>query len=114
MRACGMGILVLALAVPATAGATPRRAEDPPTLYFFFSPRAPSGAEAARRAALFLQANAGKIRFRPVLLVDEEGLRLAVSWELRSVPAFVLVRQDRAHRTLGPQADLGALLGCRP
>jgi hypothetical protein len=47
-------------------------------------------------------------------LYDEEGLELAVRWEVRSVPAFVLVAQGRAHRVLGPVVKLEELLECRP
>jgi len=45
-------------------------------------------------------------------LYDEEGLGLAERWEIRSVPAFVLVRKGRAHRALGPMAKLEELLSC--
>jgi hypothetical protein len=47
-------------------------------------------------------------------LYDEEGLELALRWEIRSVPAFVLVAQGRAHRVLGPVTKLEELLECRP
>lgn len=45
-------------------------------------------------------------------LFDEEGLRLAESWGVRSVPAFVLVRGGRAHQTAGASANLEALWEC--
>lgn len=47
-------------------------------------------------------------------LYDEQGLGLAESWEVRSVPSFVLVAGGRAHRALGPTANLEELLQCRP
>jgi len=47
-------------------------------------------------------------------LYDEEGLALAERWQIRSVPAFVLVAHGRAHRALGPVANLEELLECRP
>jgi hypothetical protein len=46
-------------------------------------------------------------------LYDEEGLALAETWEIRSVPAFVLVSRGRAHRALGPRANLEELLECK-
>lgn len=45
-------------------------------------------------------------------LYDEEGLRLAQAWELRSVPAFVLVRAGRAHRMSGTGSNLDLLWEC--
>jgi hypothetical protein len=45
-------------------------------------------------------------------LYDEEGLLLAQRWEIQAVPAFVLVRGGRAHRTAGSSADLEHLSGC--
>lgn len=47
-------------------------------------------------------------------LYDEEGLDLAQRWEVRSVPAFVLVAGGRAHRVLGPVVKLEELLECKP
>jgi hypothetical protein len=46
-------------------------------------------------------------------LYDDEGLSLAEAWEIRSVPAFVLVSRGRAHRALGPRANLELLLECK-
>ena len=45
---------------------------------------------------------------------DPEGLALAEFWELRSLPAFVLVRQGRAHVALGSAARLEGLGDCDP
>lgn len=45
-------------------------------------------------------------------LFDEEGLRLADLWGVRSVPAFVLVRNGRAHRTAGAASNLEELWEC--
>lgn len=45
-------------------------------------------------------------------LYDEEGLRLAEHWGIRSVPAFVLVRAGRAHCTAGAAANLEMLWEC--
>jgi hypothetical protein len=45
-------------------------------------------------------------------LFDEEGLRLAERWQVRTVPAFVLVRGGRAHRTAGASSDLEELWEC--
>ena len=45
-------------------------------------------------------------------LFDEEGLRLADLWGVRSVPAFVLVRGGRAHRTAGAASNLEELWEC--
>lgn len=47
-----------------------------------------------------------------VPLFDEEGLRLAERWGVRSVPAFVLVRGGRAHATAGASANLELLWEC--
>jgi hypothetical protein len=47
-------------------------------------------------------------------LYDEEGLRLAEIWEIRSLPAFVLVSRGRAHRALDPRASLDDLWECNP
>jgi len=47
-------------------------------------------------------------------LYDEEGLHLAERWEIRAVPAFVLVNSGRAHRMAGASADLELLWECRP
>ncbi|HLY10444.1 MAG TPA: hypothetical protein VKW04_14170 [Planctomycetota bacterium] len=47
-------------------------------------------------------------------LYDEEGVRLAETWELRSVPAFVLVRRGRAHRLSGAASNLDLLWECTP
>jgi len=47
-----------------------------------------------------------------VRLCDEEGLLLAERWEIRAVPAFVLVQGGRAHRTAGSSADLELLSEC--
>jgi hypothetical protein len=49
-----------------------------------------------------------------VPLYDEEGLELAQRWEIRAVPAFVLVAQGRAHRVQGPGAKLEEILECKP
>lgn len=46
-------------------------------------------------------------------LYDEEGLLLAQRWELKSVPAFVLVARGQAHRAVGPVVKLEELLECR-
>jgi len=40
---------------------------------------------------------------------EPEGVALAALWELRSLPAFVLVRQGRAHVALGSAARLETL-----
>ncbi len=45
-------------------------------------------------------------------LFDEEGLRLAEKWEVRSVPSFVLVRGGRGHRIAGTSAKLEDLWDC--
>ena len=45
-------------------------------------------------------------------LYDEEGLRLAERWGIRSVPAFVLVRAGYAHSTAGAASDLEKLWEC--
>ncbi len=45
-------------------------------------------------------------------LYDEEGLRLAELWELGTVPSFVLVRGNRAHRISGAAANLELLWEC--
>lgn len=45
-------------------------------------------------------------------LFDEEGLRLADLWGVRSVPAFVLVRGGQAHRTAGAASNLEELWEC--
>lgn len=47
-------------------------------------------------------------------LYDEEGLELSERWDVRSVPAFVLVREGRAHRTIGSSPDLEHLWECKP
>ncbi|HXX94707.1 MAG TPA: hypothetical protein VEN81_13820 [Planctomycetota bacterium] len=45
-------------------------------------------------------------------LHDPEGLRSAERWDIRAVPAFVLCRKGRAHRTAGAHASLEDLLEC--
>jgi hypothetical protein len=45
-------------------------------------------------------------------LYDEEGLRLAETWDVRTVPAFVLVRDGRAHRMAGSRPNLDLLWEC--
>jgi hypothetical protein len=45
-------------------------------------------------------------------LYDEEGLRLAETWDVRTVPAFVLVRNGRAHRMAGSRPNLDLLWEC--
>jgi hypothetical protein len=45
-------------------------------------------------------------------LFDEEGLHLAERWEVRAVPAFVLVRAGHAHRTSGSSGNLDQLWEC--
>jgi hypothetical protein len=45
-------------------------------------------------------------------LFDEEGLGLAERWEVRNVPAFVLVRAGHAHRTAGSSGNLEQLWEC--
>jgi len=65
----------LAILLPLLGGATvlppgPSAPEDVPVLYFFFTPAAAAGAEAARRAADFAKANGNRIRLRPVVLMD--------------------------------------------
>ena len=47
-------------------------------------------------------------------LYDEEGLLLAERWEIRAVPAFVLVHHGRAHRMSGASANLDLLWECKP
>jgi hypothetical protein len=54
----------------------------------------------------------GKPGTLDIPLFDEEGLLLAERWQLRSVPAFVLVRGGRAHRTSGAGSDLEELWEC--
>lgn len=46
-------------------------------------------------------------------MYDEDGLRLAEAWEIRSVPSFVLVEGGRAHRAVGPRANLNDLGDCK-
>lgn len=46
-------------------------------------------------------------------MYDEDGLRLAEAWEVRSVPTFVLVAAGRAHRAVGPRANLNELTDCK-
>ena len=46
-------------------------------------------------------------------MYDEDGLRLAEAWEIRSVPSFVLVEGGRAHRAVGPRASLNDLWDCK-
>jgi hypothetical protein len=55
----------------------------------------------------------GKPGTLDIPLYDEEGLALAEHWEIRSVPAYVLVTRGRAHRMLGGSADLEALWECK-
>ena len=54
----------------------------------------------------------GKPGLLDIPLYDEEGLRLAERWQLRSVPAFVVVRGGRAHHAAGACSDLEALWEC--
>ena len=148
MRGWMMGVAIAALGVPGPLAAPQRwqgREDDSPTLYFFFAPAAPGSVEGAKRAVLFIKEAKGRVRLRPVLLVqdfkgigkleesspfyktlkelqslgtlnmplfDEEGLGLALRWEIRSVPAFVLVSRGNAHRALGPRVNLEELLEC--
>ena len=55
----------------------------------------------------------GKPGLLDIPLYDEEGLQLAERWQVRAVPAFVLVRGGRAHRTAGASSDLEDLWECR-
>src|SRR5260221_6536319 len=148
MRALITGIAIAAMGGPELLPGpqeASHRGDDPSILYFFLSPSATGGAEAARRAAEFVKGTNGRVRLRPVLLVqdfksvgkveeasplyktikelqtlgtldiplyDEEGLDLAVRWEIRSVPTFVLVRRGQAHRALGPKVKVEELLEC--
>ena len=149
MRALITGIAIAVMGGPEflpRPQEAPNRGDDPIILYLFFSPSAAGGAEAARRAAEFVKGSKGRVRLRPVLLVqdfksvgkveeasplyktikelqtlgtldiplyDEEGLDLAGRWEIRSVPAFVLVGRGQAHRALGPKVKLEELLECK-
>lgn len=45
-------------------------------------------------------------------LYDEEGLALSERWKIRSVPAFVLVRDGKAHVASGSRVDLETLMEC--
>lgn len=54
----------------------------------------------------------GKPGSLAIPLFDEEGLALAERWTVRAVPAFVLVRGGRAHRTAGACSDLEELWEC--
>lgn len=45
-------------------------------------------------------------------LYDLEGLALARAWEIREVPAFVLVVRNRAHRVRGSRPNLADLWEC--
>lgn len=45
-------------------------------------------------------------------LFDEEGLSLAMAWEIKRVPAFVLVRNGHAHAMAGANAELERLWEC--
>jgi hypothetical protein len=48
-----------------------------------------------------------------VPLYDAQGLELAERYEVRSVPAFVLVRGGKAHRSFGPGTNLEELWVCK-
>jgi hypothetical protein len=116
------------------------------TLYFFFSPANPFSPAAAKTASAI--AKKGKLRVRPVLLVEDwtawkkptedaplyrtlrelggqsgppglglpvydlEGLRLARTWNLSQLPAFVLAAQGKAHVVYGTRLDLEDLTRC--
>jgi hypothetical protein len=54
----------------------------------------------------------GKPGSLDIPLFDEEGLSLAERWQVRAVPAFVLVRGGRAHRAAGASSDLEELWEC--
>lgn len=54
----------------------------------------------------------GKPGTLDIPLYDEEGLGLAERWEIRAVPAYVLVKNGKAHRTAGSSADLEHLWDC--
>jgi hypothetical protein len=54
----------------------------------------------------------GKPGALDIRLFDEEGLQLAERWQVRAVPAFVLVRGGRAHRAAGAGSDLEDLWEC--
>lgn len=45
-------------------------------------------------------------------LYDEEGLALAMRWDIKRVPAFVLVRKGHAHAMAGAYAELERLWEC--
>jgi hypothetical protein len=143
-----MRISILALVLPVLGGSIPaaqtaRGIREGPVLYFFFSPDAPGGSPAARKALEFTKAHGN--RLRPVVLIDRfrglgkleesspfyrtlkelqsqgalnlplydpEGLALAESWQLRSLPAFVLVSGGQAHVTLGSGGSLDGLWEC--
>jgi hypothetical protein len=55
----------------------------------------------------------GKPGALDIPLFDEEGLQLAERWQVRAVPAFVLVRGGRAHRMAGASSDLEELWECQ-
>jgi len=54
----------------------------------------------------------GKPGALDIPLFDEEGLHLAQRWQVRAVPAFVLVRAGRAHSAAGASSDLEDLWEC--
>ncbi len=54
----------------------------------------------------------GKPGSLDIPLYDEEGLRLAERWEVKRVPAFVLVKGNRGHSTAGASATLEELWDC--
>jgi hypothetical protein len=118
------------------------------TLYLFFSPDNPFSPAAAKTLSAVARGEKGKIKVRPVLLVEDwaawkkptedaplyrtirelggsggppglglpvydlEGLRLARTWKLSRLPAFVLVAQGKAHVVYGTRLDLEELLRC--
>ena len=92
---------VVRLAKEANSGMTPIR----PVLLLekFTTLSRPSRHPSLIRALKILEKANG--RGLDIPLYDEEGLRLAKSWGIRTLPAIVLVRKGRAHVFEGSRAD---------
>jgi hypothetical protein len=115
-----LAVLALTMGVPA----------EEPVVWVFCSPDSPDASRIFRelkgervRAVLLVERYFGTREPSEAFLatiqaagelrvVDEEGLRMARRLGIRRLPALAVVRGNRAHVSVGTQADVKELIRC--
>ena len=97
MRTWILGLMVACFGSPlASPQAVRKNDERPPTLYYFFSPAAAGSVDGAKRVVEFVKARQGRVRFRPVMLLEDFSVIRKVE---ESSPLYKALKELQA---LGP------------